>query len=129
MYISQEGEEETCTSLTGNILFNSLGAIPRARRRKQTRVKDVHNNTRRGRRDIYFIHREQPFPSSGAIPRARRNTTTPTTTMKNVHSTKKEKERHYHGCLSACLPVDGNPERKEWNKKARIKPEVSRDSI
>jgi hypothetical protein len=49
--------------------------------------------------------------------------------MKNVHSTKKEKERHYHGYLSACLPVDENPERKEWNKKALIKPAVSLDSI
>jgi hypothetical protein len=39
MYITQEGEEETYPSLTGNILFNSLGTIPRARRRKYNKSK------------------------------------------------------------------------------------------
>jgi hypothetical protein len=113
----------------GTSFFNSKAQFQGPDEENNTRVKDVHNNTRRRRRDIYVIHRKQPFPSSGAIPRARRNTTTLTTTMKNVHSTKKEKERHYHGCLSACLPVDGNPERKEWNKKALIKLAVSLESI
>jgi len=32
-------------------------------------------------------------------------------------------------CLPACLPVDGNPERKEWNKKTLINPALSLDSI
>jgi hypothetical protein len=39
MYIKQEGEEKTCPSLTGNILFYSLGTISRARRRKYNESK------------------------------------------------------------------------------------------
>jgi hypothetical protein len=131
MYIiTREGEEETYTSFTRNNIFLPLARF-RGPEEENTGVKDVHNNTRRRRRDMYFSHREQPFPSSSAISRARRNTTTLTTTMKNAHSKKKRRRRDITmaACLPACLPVDRTPERKEWNKKALIKPAVSLDSI
>jgi hypothetical protein len=105
MYIiTREGEEETYTSFTRNNIFLPLARF-RGPEEENTGVKDVHNNTRRRRRDIYFSHREQPFPSSSAISRARRNTTTLTTTMKNAHSKRKKGEGETLPWLLVCLPA------------------------